>query len=173
MRRVADRGGRIVIPAFAVGRTQEIVFHLHQAIHDGQLTDVPVYVDSPLAVNATEVFRLHRECYDEETREFVLDTGASDPFGFRRLRYVRSVDESKALNTASNPLVIISASGMAEAGRVQHHLLHAVEDPRNAVLIAGWQAPNTLGRRIAERSPEVRIFGETFPQNPPSQILSW
>jgi len=163
VRRVADRGGRIVIPAFAVGRTQEIVFHLHQAIHDGQLTDVPVYVDSPLAVNATEVFRLHRECYDEETREFVLDTGASDPFGFRRLRYVRSVDESKALNTASNPLVIISASGMAEAGRVQHHLLHAVEDPRNAVLIAGWQAPNTLGRRIAERSPEVRIFGETFP----------
>ena len=113
--------------------------------------------------HVTEVFRLHRECYDEETREFVLDIGANDPFGFRRLRYVRSVEESKALNMARNPLVIISASGMAEAGRVQHHLLHAVEDARNAVVIAGWQAPNTLGRRIAERSPEVRIFGETFP----------
>ena len=152
-----------MIPAFAVGRPQEIVYHLHQAMHAGELGDVRIYVDSPLALNVTEAFRMHPECYDDETRGFIMDSGDTDPFGFGLLHYVRTVDESKALNTTRNPLVIISASGMAEAGRVQHHLLHAVEDPRNAIVIAGWQAPNTLGRRIAERSPEVKIFGDTYP----------
>ncbi|MGC9349700.1 MAG: MBL fold metallo-hydrolase, partial [Anaerolineae bacterium] len=127
---VAGRGGRIVIPAFAVGRTQEIVYHLHQLTHEERIPQLPIYVDSPLAVNVTEVFRTHPECFDAETREFILHSGDEDPFGFYRLRYVRSVEESKALNSAENPLIVISASGMAEAGRVQHHLLHAVEDPR-------------------------------------------
>jgi metallo-beta-lactamase family protein len=157
---IAGRGGRIVIPAFAVGRTQEIVYHLHELTIEGRIPEIPIYVDSPLAVNVTEIFRMHRECYDRETRDLIAESESRDPFGFYRLRYVRSVDESKALNTAPNPMIIISASGMAEAGRVQHHLLHAIEDPRNAVLITGWQAPHTLGRRIAEGAPEVRIFGD-------------
>jgi len=165
---VAERGGRIIIPAFAVGRTQEIVYHLHELTLEGRIPaagccrEIPIYVDSPLAVNVTEVFRMHPECYDRETRELIAESTSDDPFGFHRLRYVRSVEESKAINTAPNPLIVISASGMAEAGRVQHHLLHAIEDPRNAVLIVGWQAPYTLGRRIAEREPEVRIFGEPY-----------
>lgn len=162
---VANRGGRIIIPAFAVGRTQDIVYDLHQLMHDGRIPEIPIYVDSPLALNATEAYRMHPDCYDEETREFIQDTGELDPFGFRRLRYVRSVDESKKLNYMDNPLIIISASGMCEGGRVQHHLKHAIEDPRNAVLITGWQAPYTLGRRIAEKEPYVRIYGEEFALN--------
>ena len=160
--RVVKRKGRIVIPAFAVGRTQEVVYHLHQLVHEQRIPEIPIYVDSPLAVDVTETFRRHPECYDKETRQFILDSGDRDPFGFYLLRYVRSVEASKALNDAPNPLIIISASGMAEAGRVQHHLKHAVEDPRNAILITGWQAPNTLGRRIAEEAPYVRIFGEEY-----------
>lgn len=159
---VADRGGRIIIPAFAVGRTQEIVYHLHELSYEGRIPEIPIYVDSPLAVNVTEAFRMHPECYDTETHSFLSDSGDTDPFGFSRLRYVRSVAQSKALNEATNPLIIISASGMAEAGRVQHHLIHAVEDPRNAVLITGWQAPYTLGRRIAERAERIKIFGDEY-----------
>ncbi len=171
--KVAGRGGRIVIPAFAVGRTQDIVYDLHQLTHAGEIPDIPIYVDSPLAVNVTEIFRLHPDCYDQETRDFIAESGNHDPFGFYRLRYVRSVEESKSLNEARGPLIIISASGMAEAGRVQHHLKHAITDPRNAVLITGWQAPHTLGRRLADKARGryedtqlyARIFGEEFPVN--------
>ena len=159
------RSGRIIIPAFAVGRTQDIVYDLHQLMHDGRIPEIPIFVDSPLALNATEAYRMHPDCYDEETREFIQDSGELDPFGFNRLRYVRSVDESKKLNYMDNPLIIISASGMAEAGRVQHHLKHAIEDPNNVVLITGWQAPYTLGRRIANKEPYVRIYGEEFALN--------
>ena len=162
---VAERGGRIVIPSFAVGRTQDIVYDLHQLTHDGRIPELPIYVDSPLAVNVTEVFRMHPDCYDRETRDFIVESGDRDPFGFYRLHYVRSVAGSKELNTTPNPIIIISASGMAEAGRVQHHLKHAISDPKNAVLITGWQAPYTLGRRIAEQEPYVRIFGEEFELN--------
>ena len=161
--KVVARGGRIIIPAFAVGRTQEIVYDLHQLTLKGQIPEIPVYVDSPLALNVTEVFRRHPDCYDRETHDFISQGGGLDPFGFSRLRYVRSVAESKALNDITEPIIIISASGMAEAGRVQHHLKHAVADGRNAVLITGWQAPNTLGRRIVEGAEFVRIFGESFP----------
>lgn len=161
--RVAARGGRIIIPAFAVGRTQEIVYDLHQLSHAGRIPALPIYVDSPLALEATEVFRQHSEDYDRETWDFLAQAGERDPFGFFRLNYVRGIEESKALNETPNPLIIISASGMAEAGRVQHHLKHAIPDPRNAVLITGWQAPNTLGRRLADREPFVRIYGEEFP----------
>ncbi len=160
--KVVERGGRIIIPAFAVGRTQEIVYDLHQLIHAGRIPEIPIYVDSPLAVNVTEIFRLHPDCFDQETRDFIVASGEQDPFGFYRLRYIRSVEESKQLNEMANPMIIISASGMAEAGRVQHHLKHAIGDPRNAVLITGWQAPSTLGRRIADQEPYVRIFGEEF-----------
>jgi len=160
---VVKHESRIIIPAFAVGRTQEIVYTLHEMHYKGQIPDIPIYVDSPLATNVTEVFRQHPECYDRETRMLLEAVESSDPLGFRRLKYVRDVEESKSLNTAPNPMIIISASGMAEAGRVQHHLKHAITNPNNIVLITGWQAPNTLGRRIAEGEPVVRIFGEEFP----------
>lgn len=160
---VVARGGRIIIPAFAVGRTQEIVYDLHQLCYTDRIPEISIYVDSPLAMNVTEVFRLHPDCYDAETRSFILDSGDKDPFGFYRLKYVRSVADSKRLNVTPNPILIISASGMAEAGRVQHHLKHAVDDPRNAVLITGWQAPHTLGRRIADREAYINIFGESYP----------
>ncbi|TET48995.1 MAG: MBL fold metallo-hydrolase, partial [Anaerolineales bacterium] len=153
---------RVIIPSFAVGRTQEIVYSLNRLMRDNRLPDVPVYVDSPLAVNVTEIFRLHPECYDAEVREFIAGDRHPDPFGFDRLRYVRNVEDSKALNEKKEPLVIISASGMCEAGRVQHHLKHAIGDPRNAVLIVSWQAPHTLGRRIVERQPTVKIFGKEY-----------
>lgn len=156
------QGGKVVIPAFSVGRTQEIVYSLHRLTNAHQLPDVPIFVDSPLAVNATEIFRLHPECYDEELREFMAQGRHPDPFGFNRLRYVRNVDDSKAINDMQGPAVIISASGMCEAGRIQHHLKYTIEDPRNTVLIVGWQAPQTLGRRLIEHQPVVRIFGEEF-----------
>jgi metallo-beta-lactamase family protein len=158
-----DNGGRVVIPAFSVGRTQEIVYSLHKLASAGLLPDVPIFVDSPLAVNATEVFRLHPECYDADVRDFMNRDRHPDPFGFDRLRYIRNVEDSKLLNEREDPMVIISASGMCEAGRVQHHLKHSITDPRNTVLIVSWQAPYTLGRRLVERQPVVKIFGEEFP----------
>jgi len=156
-------GGKVVIPAFTVGRTQEIVYSLHRLASANELPRVPIYVDSPLAVNVTEVFRLHPECYDEEVREFMSRDRHPDPFGFERLRYIRNVEDSKALNDLEGPAVIISASGMCEAGRIQHHLKHTIGDPRNAVLIVSWQAPHTLGRRLVERRPVVKIFGQEYP----------
>lgn len=152
------RGGKIIAPAFAVGRTQQLVLMIHELIHAGKINEIPVFVDSPLAVNVTEAFRTHTECYDVETTAF-LDSG-DDPFGFRRLRYIRDVEESKALNDIRVPCLIISASGMAEAGRVLHHLRNNVSDPRNTVLITGFQAENTLGRKLLDGQKEVNIFGE-------------
>jgi len=156
------RGGKVVIPAFAVGRTQEIVYSLHRLATASKLPDVPIFVDSPLAVNVTEVFRLHPECYDKELRDFVGQDRHPDPFGFGRLRYIRNTEDSKELNRLEGPAVIVSASGMCEAGRVQHHLKHTLEDPLNAVLIVSWQAPYTLGRRLLEKAKKVKIFGEEF-----------
>lgn len=156
----ARRGGKVIIPAFAVGRTQEIVFRLDELTNEGRLPPVPVYVDSPLAVNVTEVFRRHPECYDAELLEYMQSD--QDPFGFSRLTYVRDVQESKALNASRLPMVIISASGMCEAGRILHHLRNNVEDPKNTVMIVGFCAPHTLGRRIVERRREVKIFGEPY-----------
>lgn len=156
------RGGKVVIPSFAVGRTQDIVYRLNGAMNAGVLPDVPVFVDSPLAVNVTEAFRTHPECYDAETREIMRDDPDGNAFGFRRLKYVHSVEESKALNDLQGPAVIISASGMAEAGRILHHLKNNVEDSRNTILITGFQAPNTLGRRIVEKQKRIKIFGEDY-----------
>jgi len=155
-------GGKVIIPAFAVGRTQEIVYHLHRLSLEDRIPDVPIFVDSPLAVNVTDVFRLHPECYDEELRDFIAQDRHPDPFGFDRLRYIRSAEDSKALNEMEEPAVIISASGMCEAGRVLHHLKHNVWNPRNAILIVSWQAPYTLGRRLVEGQQPVRIFGEEY-----------
>lgn len=158
--RVAARGGKILIPAFAVGRVQEIVWTLKQLIDGGTIPHLPVYVDSPLAVEATEIFRRHPECYDAETSELLRSDG--DVFGFRLIRYVHDVEESKALNGRPGPAIIISPSGMCEAGRILHHLRNNIEDPRTLILIVGFQAENTLGHRIVERREKVRIFGEEF-----------
>jgi len=155
------QNGKVIIPAFAVGRTQELVYDLHQLALERKIPDIPIFVDSPLAINVTEIFRLHPECYDQEITDFMLQNEA-DPFGFSRLRYVRGVEESKQLNFLREPAVIISASGMAEAGRILHHLKNNIEDPRNTILIVGFQAENTLGRRLVERQPEVKIFGEQY-----------
>jgi metallo-beta-lactamase family protein len=156
--RTAARGGKIIVPAFAVGRTQQLVLLLHELMDTRRVPSIPMFVDSPLAVNATEIFRKHPECWDEETSAF-RDNG-TDPFGFRRLTYIRDVNESKALNDLHGPCLILSASGMCEAGRILHHLRNNIEDPRNTVLITGYQAENTLGRKILERRVEVPIFGE-------------
>jgi metallo-beta-lactamase family protein len=156
------RGGKVIIPAFSVGRTQELVYALHRLMKARDLPDLPIFVDSPLSVNVTEIFRLHPECYDQELNRFLAADNHRDPFGFRRLTYIRSVDKSKELNFLREPAIIISASGMCEAGRILHHLKNNIEDPRNTVLIVGWQAPHTLGRRLVERRPEVKIFGEEY-----------
>jgi len=155
-----SRRGKLIIPAFAVERTQEVVYTLHRLRKAGRIPSLPVYVDSPLAIDATEIFRLHPECFDEETNEFLLRE--EDPFGFRGLRYLRNVEESKLLNEMDGPMIIISASGMCEAGRILHHLKNNVEDPRNTVLIVSYQAEHTLGRRIAEQRETVRIFGDEY-----------
>ncbi len=159
--RTVKRGGKVIVPSFAVGRTQDLVYSLNQMIEEREIPPIPVYVDSPLAVNASEVFIKHPEVYDEETRRFVLE-GHHPALNFKQLTYVHSVEESKALNQRHDPMVIISASGMAETGRILHHLANNIEDPRNTILIVSWQAPDTLGRRLAERAHEVRIFGEEY-----------
>lgn len=159
--RTVSRGGKIIIPAFAVGRTQTIIYFLHQLHAAGKMPAVPIYVDSPMATKASEVFSAHPECFDDETLSLLQRQ--PDLFLDKRVRYVQSVHESVALNHKSEPCVIISASGMCEAGRILHHLKHTLDDPKNTVLIAGFQAEHTLGRRIVERRPEVRILGRTVP----------
>ena len=157
----AERGGKIVIPAFAIERTQEIVYLLHLLADRKRIPELPIFVDSPMATNATSIFQVHPECYDEETnRAFVVHH--KNPFGFNSLHYVASVAESKELNVLKGPAIIISADGMCEAGRVQHHLIHTVGDPRNTILVVGYMAANTLGRKILNREPEVRILGDLY-----------
>ena len=160
--RTLERNGKVIIPAFAVGRTQEIVYALHQMIESRLLPSVPVYVDSPLAVNATDIFKQHPECFDQETQAFIKADRHHTALGFDRLVYTRSVDESKALNERKDPMIIISASGMAETGRILHHLRNNIGNPKNTVLIVSWQAPYTLGRRLADREKRGKIFGEEY-----------
>ena len=170
VRRTVERGGRLIVPAFAVGRTQQLVILLNELMLAGQIPEVPVFVDSPLATNATEVFRAHPECYDAEARAHLLDQ--RDPFAFGRLRYTRDVEESKALNDLTYPFIVIAASGMCEAGRILHHLRNHITDPRNTVLITGYQAEHTLGRKLLERHREVPIFGDPIPLRAEVQKLN-
>jgi metallo-beta-lactamase family protein len=159
IQRTCRRGGKVIIPAFAVERTQLLVYLLNRLYHQGNLPDVPVFVDSPLAVNVTEIFRRHSGYFDQETLDFLHRDPDGDVFGFKRLQYIRDVEQSKKLHSLAGPCVIISASGMAEAGRIQHHLKNNIENPNNTILIVGWQAPHTLGRRLVEQATEVKIFG--------------
>lgn len=153
-----QRGGKIIIPAFSVGRTQVIVYTLHKLQSEGRIPAIPIYVDSPLSVDATEVFRLHSELFDKEARAFQATNG--DILGCRSCNYIRETEESIQLNKRRRPCVIISASGMCETGRIVHHLRNNIQSPRNTVLIVGFQAAHTLGRRIVEREPHVSIFGQ-------------
>ncbi len=158
--RTVKRGGKIIIPSFALERTQEIVYFLNQLRLENRLPDIPVIIDSPLATRVTKIFSHHPQVYDEEMyRSF--NTG-EDPLGTINFEYVKDVERSKELNSDDRPMIIVSASGMCEAGRILHHLKNNIEDPRNTVLVVGFMARNTLGRRIVERHPVVKIFGEKY-----------
>ncbi|HLN55369.1 MAG TPA: MBL fold metallo-hydrolase [Bacteroidales bacterium] len=152
-----NKGGKVLIPAFSVGRTQEIVFALNNFFNAGRLPKIDIFVDSPLAVNATEIFRVHPECYNPEFLK-IMKTDP-DPFGFNNLFYIKRVEDSKRLNDHKKPCVIISASGMMEAGRIKHHLANNISDPDNTVLVVGYCAPSTLGARIVRGDSEVSIHG--------------
>jgi metallo-beta-lactamase family protein len=153
----AARGGRILIPAFAVGRVQEIIYDLHALSLSGKIPAIPIYIDSPLAIEATAVFETHPEVFDN-TEDFVQRVQRL--FRFQQAHYTREARESKALNGLTGPMVIIAPSGMAEAGRILHHLKIGAPDQRNTILIVGFQAEHTLGRRIVERQPTLKVHGE-------------
>ena len=157
LKRTFDRGGKVIVPSFALERAQEFVYALKRLESHKKIPVVPVYVDSPLTVNITEVFRLHNDLFDESMAQIMEEHG--DPFQLNDIHYIRSVDQSRKLNSMKGPAIIISAAGMCEFGRILHHLRNNCEDPRNSILIIGFQAKNTLGRRIVERQPEIKIFG--------------
>jgi metallo-beta-lactamase family protein len=159
--RTVKNKGKILIPSFAIERTQELVYYFHILVDEGIIPEIPIYVDSPMATNATTIFQVHPECYGEEIKQAFIKHH-KNPFGFNSLHFTTSVDESKALNEHPGPLIIISADGMCEAGRIQHHLIHNIQDPNTTIMTVGYMAENTLGRRIRNRESEVKIHGEWF-----------
>ena len=165
----ARRGGRLLVPAFALGRTQELVYDLHELWREGAIPEIPIFIDSPLALDATSVFKLHANIFD---RAELLIQEVADPLAFPLVRFTRSVDESKQLNTRHGPMVVIAASGMAESGRILHHLRHHASNPRNTILIVGFNAEHTLGRRIVERQPVLRIYGDEVPLAAHVEVLN-
>jgi metallo-beta-lactamase family protein len=172
VRETAARGGRVLIPAFAVGRTQEIVLALHELGEAGSIPNIPIYIDSPLATKATAVFDAHRELYDDSeafVRTHKNTSGAL--FEFPNVQYTQSVEESKALNTKRGPMVIIAASGMAESGRILHHLASGAPDPRNTILVVGFMAEGTLGRKIVEKQQTIRVYGDDVPLKARVEII--
>jgi metallo-beta-lactamase family protein len=160
-KRAVENKGKIIIPSFAIERTQELVYYFHLLVDDGIIPEIPIYVDSPMATNATTIFQVHPECYSEETKKAFIQHH-KNPFGFNSLHFTSSINESKALNDHKGPLIIISADGMCEAGRIQHHLIHGIQNPNTTILTVGYMAENTLGRRIRNRESEVRIHGMLF-----------
>jgi metallo-beta-lactamase family protein len=169
VRTTAARGGRILIPAFAVGRTQEMLYNLNSLLREKAIPSIPVYVDSPLAIDATTVFEMHPETFDQSED---LVRKVKDLFEFPLLHFTRDVEESKAINSATGPMIVIAASGMMEAGRILHHLANGASDPRNTILIVGFQAENTLGRRIVEKEPTIKIFGEKIPLRAEVEVIN-
>lgn len=155
------KGGKIIIPAFALERTQEIVYYMNILFKEHRIPEIPIFVDSPLAVNLTQTFTAHPECLDSETWNQFLKN-QKNPFGFGKIKYITDVEDSKALNDYRGPCIIISAAGMCEHGRILHHLKNNIEDPKNTILIVGYMAENTLGRKILEHQPMVKIFGEPY-----------
>jgi len=169
IRETAARGGRVLIPAFAVGRTQEMLYNLHSLLREGAIPPIPVYVDSPLAIDTTTIFEIHPETYDQSED---MVKRVRELFDFPLLHYTRDVEESKAINSQKGPMIIIAASGMVEAGRILHHLVNGASDPRNTILIVGFQAKHTLGRRIVERQPMLRIFGDEIPLRAHVEVIN-
>lgn len=165
-----ERKGKIIIPAFSVGRTQDLVFSLHKLRDAGKLPDIPIYVDSPLAINATDIFKKHPECFDDEMQQHIIQH--HDPLGLSQLHYVRTAEESKKLNKLKEPCIIIAASGMCEAGRILHHLANNIEDSRNTILIVGYQAEHTLGKKLVDKWEEVKIFGEVHKRKADVVVLN-
>ncbi len=168
--RTCKRGGKVIVPSFALERAQEFIYALKRLEMQNRIPDVPVFVDSPLTVNITEVFRLHSDLFDDEVRNVMEQSG--DPFQLRRIRYIRNLEASIELNSLKEPCIIISASGMCEFGRILHHLRNNCEDERNTILIIGFQARNTLGRRIVEREKEIKIFGRRHSLNAEVKTLN-
>jgi metallo-beta-lactamase family protein len=159
--RCVKNKGRIIIPAFAIERTQELVYYFHLLVDEGIIPEIPIFVDSPMATNATTIFQVHPECYDQDVHEAFIKHH-KNPFGFNSLHFTTSVEESKALNKHPGPLIIISADGMCEAGRIQHHLANSIQDLNTTILTVGYMAQNTLGRRIRNRETDLKIHGEWF-----------
>lgn len=169
VRETAARGGRVMVPAFAVGRTQEILYNLHALVREGAIPSIPIYVDSPLATDTTTVFELHPETYDQSED---MVKRVKELFHFPLVHFTRDVEESKAINWAKGPMIVIAASGMMEAGRILHHLANGAADPKNTILIVGFQAAHTLGRRIVERQPMLKIFGEEVPLRAQVEVIN-
>lgn len=165
-----EAGGKIIIPAFSLGRTQEVVYCLNRLQVKKRIPQIKIFVDSPLAVNVTEIFRLHPECFDRETKKMIALN--EKPFGWGTVNYIRDVEQSKKLNRLEEPCVIISASGMCETGRILHHLKNNIEDQRNAIMVVGFMARNTLGRRIVEKQDKVKIFGDEYRLNAKVEIFN-
>ncbi len=171
IRETAKRGGKVIIPSFALGRTQELIYFLHLLRDAHAIPDLDIYIDSPMAVDATGIFKLHPECYgDSIRREFLAQH--QNPFGFERLHYVSHVEESKRLNERQDPFIVIAGSGMCEGGRILHHLKNSVTDPRNTILVVGFMTENTLGRAIADRRSRVKIFGKSYDLRARVKILN-
>ncbi len=160
---ICQQKSKLIIPSFSVGRTQQLLFYFNRLVERGKIPAIPIFVDSPLATKATSVYRGHPECFNPNARSMIAH--GDDIFQFPGLDFTASADESKALNDRPGPMVIISASGMCEAGRVLHHLKNNIEDPRSIVLIVGFQAENTLGRKIVERVDPIKIFGDDYALN--------
>ncbi len=171
VKKAVKNGGKIIIPAFTIERTQEIIYILHLLQLENKIPKIPIFVDSPMAVNATAIFKIHSECFDKETYEDFISENIN-PFGFDNIKYVQSVRESKEINSNKGPLIIISASGMAENGRILHHLRNNIEDKRTIVAIVGFMAANTLGRKLVDGEKEVKIFGKIYNVNAEIEILN-
>jgi metallo-beta-lactamase family protein len=162
-RTCVEKKGKLIIPSFSVGRTQEVILSLNNFYNSGKLPRIKVYVDSPLSVNATNIFRLHKECFNDKIAR-LMETDP-DPFGFNDLYFIQQVEDSKKLNDIKEPCIIISASGMMEAGRIKHHLANNISDSKNTILAVGYCAPATLGARILRREKEISIFGTKYQVN--------
>jgi metallo-beta-lactamase family protein len=160
MLRTIRRGGKVIVPSFAIGRTQELVYCLGRMIEQGEIPRIPIFVDSPLAVGISDLYAKYPAYFDAEAEQLIRTEGEKRALGYEYVTFTRSVEESKGLNGKPGPMVILSASGMAESGRIRHHLMNNIADPKNTVLIVSWQAPETLGRQLADQAKVVKIFGE-------------
>lgn len=170
IRRSYKVGGKVIIPSFSVGRTQEVLFYIHELVARNEMPDIPVFVDSPLSFDATEIYKIHQECFDSRMRDYLHSR--QSPFQFEGLHFIQGVGESKALNVDSSPMVIISASGMCENGRILHHLKNNIGDEKNTVLVVGFMAENTLGRRLVDGHENVKIFGQKYPVQARVEVIN-